>query len=133
MKYQNNRKRFPCEEVCPADFLTNEEIEKMQGQLESLKFNKEDWRKLLNCVHCNECGTDNERALLLNEYIKRGNEYPTLDAIRKNFREFDTPYATNQMRIRIPSNIQKESKTYFLWGAYQQFGFQDIRSMLLNI
>ena len=51
------RKKYPTEEVAPEDFLDNDEITRMIKEKDSFKFNQEDGAKLLNCVHCNECGT----------------------------------------------------------------------------
>jgi len=117
MKYPENRNKFPCVEAFPEDFLTNDEIEKYIKNIDSINFKKDDWKKLLNCVHCNECGTSHERALLLNKYVESRFEYPDLENIQKNFQMFDTPYPTNQMRIKIPPNISSESDTLFFMGC----------------
>ncbi|MBD3351809.1 MAG: hypothetical protein GF364_10020 [Candidatus Lokiarchaeota archaeon] len=117
MKYPEGRKKYPCEEVCPEDFLTNDQIEEMIKNKDKLQFKKSDWKKLFNCVHCNECGTSEERSTLLNEFINQGLTYPGLEDIKNCFEEYGTPYPTNEMRVRFPEGIPQESDTLFFMGC----------------
>lgn len=117
MDYPKNRKRYPCEEVCPEDFISDEIIKQMIENKSKNIYSYEDWRRIFNCVHCNECNLSSERMAVLKDYLDAGFRYPGYEEILNNFQKFDTPYSTNQMRINKPKNIAKESKTLFFMGC----------------
>ncbi|MHA1699605.1 MAG: heterodisulfide reductase-related iron-sulfur binding cluster [Promethearchaeota archaeon] len=111
------RKRYPTEEVDPENFLDNEKIIYYLENRDNFKFKQDDWIRLLNCVHCNECGTSNERALLNRKFLDDGNEIPGLNEMIENFRQFNSPFATNKMRIHVPDGIPRSSHRLFFMGC----------------
>ncbi|MHA1996486.1 MAG: heterodisulfide reductase-related iron-sulfur binding cluster [Promethearchaeota archaeon] len=113
----SSRKKYPTEEVEPENFLDNDEIKRLLETRDAYKFKQEDWIKLLNCVHCNECGTSEDRAALNEKFLKDGNEIPGLEQMSKNFLENGTPYKSNKMRIKRPEGIPSESDTLFFMGC----------------
>lgn len=112
-----NRNKYPTEEVEPDDFLDNDEIKRLLEAKDTYKFKQEDELKLLNCVHCNECGTSEERVQLNQKFLEDGNKIRNLDKMVENFVNYQTPYPTDKMRIRKPEGIQEESKTLFFMGC----------------
>mgnify|MGYP006282330389 CR=1 FL=1 len=113
----DKRKDYPCEEVCPEDFLTNDEVKELLDTKNEFKFQQEDGKKLLNCVHCNECETSEERISLNRKFLEDGNEIHNLDVMMENFREYGTPYESNEMRIKIPKKVPKSSDRLFFMGC----------------
>ncbi|MHA1848510.1 MAG: hypothetical protein ACTSYS_15970 [Promethearchaeota archaeon] len=101
----SSRKKYPPGKGGPETFLDNDEIKRLLDTRDAYKFKQEDWIKLLNCVHCNERGTSEERAALNEKFLKDGNEIPGLEQMSKNFLENGTPYKSNKMRIKRPEMI----------------------------
>lgn len=113
----SKRDKYPCKEVEPETFLENDEVEKYCKDLENTQFTQDDFEKLYNCVHCNECGTSEERARLNDKFLRDDNTMPGLKEVLVNFRENGTPYQSNKMRIRRPDGIPGESDTLFFMGC----------------
>lgn len=113
----NDRKRNPTEEVEPENFLDNDEVLRLLETHENYKFAQVDYLKLLNCVHCNACGTSEERCQLNHKFLEDGNEIEGLAEMIVSIEKFGTPYSTDKMRIRKPQGIPKESKTLYFMGC----------------
>lgn len=112
-----HRDKYPTREVDPDNFLENEEINSMLDRTDEFTFTQEDWVKLLNCVHCNECETSEERARLNQKFLEDGNTIPGLEAMIHNFKKNGTPYHKNEMRITKPEGIPASSDTLFFMGC----------------
>ena len=54
----------PCREIDPDHFITNEEVKWLIENQEKYIFTQEDYLRLYNCIHCNDCGTSEERFFL---------------------------------------------------------------------
>ncbi len=113
----NDRKNYPTEEVEPENFLDNDEVMRLLESRENYKFKQEDYLKLLNCVHCNACGTSEERCQLNHKFLEDGNEIEGLTEMISSFEKYGTPYSTDKMRIRRPEGIPEESKTLYFMGC----------------
>ncbi|UCE14379.1 MAG: hypothetical protein JSV04_04175, partial [Candidatus Heimdallarchaeota archaeon] len=96
----NDRKKYPTEEVEPENFLDNDEIMRLLETRKDYKFEQEDYLKLLNCVHCNACGTSEERCQLNHKFLEDGNKIEGFDEMKASFENYRTPYSTDKMRIR---------------------------------
>ncbi|MFX0123387.1 MAG: heterodisulfide reductase-related iron-sulfur binding cluster [Candidatus Hodarchaeota archaeon] len=113
----NDRKKYPTEEVEPENFLDNDEVMRLLETRENYDFKQEDFLKLLNCVHCNACGTSEERCQLNHKFLEDGNEIEGLAEMIASFGKYGTPYSTDKMRIRRPEGILEDSKTLYYMGC----------------
>jgi Fe-S oxidoreductase len=109
------RHNYPSKHVDPGNFLENDEVARMLEPGE--KVSEEDSQKIFNCVHCNECGTSHDRAMLTNKFIESGCTFEGRDEIERNFKANDTPYQSNKMRIRVPPGIPETSDRLFFMGC----------------
>ncbi|MBN1802662.1 MAG: (Fe-S)-binding protein [Candidatus Lokiarchaeota archaeon] len=117
LKYPTDRKKYPTEEIDPNNFYPDDEVKEMVRDLDLLRFSQEDFKKLYNCVHCGLCETEMERIKLKQEFLKQGFTIQGLEEMRRCFHDFRTPYPTNQMRIKRPPGIPKESETLYFMGC----------------
>ena len=113
----NDRKKYPTEEVEPENFLDNDEVMRLLETRKNYEFKQKDYLKLLNCVHCNACGTSEERCQLNHKFLEDGNEIEGLTEMITSFEKYSTPYSTDKMRIRKPEGILEESKTLYFMGC----------------
>lgn len=111
------RHPYPCKHVDPATFLDNDEVKALVARGEACTFTQDDYLGLYNCVHCNECGTSEERALLNTRFLDQGNTMPGLPEVLVNFRANGTPYQSNKMKIKRPAGIPARSDTLFFMGC----------------
>ena len=111
------RKNYPTDEVDPKNFLSDEEVQELIKNKESYTFQQDDYFKLYNCVHCGECDTEIERMELKKKFLDDGNTFEEHDAMIECFEEYRSPYPTNDMRIKKPEGIPKESNTLFFMGC----------------
>ncbi|HME52304.1 MAG TPA: (Fe-S)-binding protein [Candidatus Lokiarchaeia archaeon] len=109
------RRNFPSECVDPTNFLENEDVEKLLNSSEPLT--QDDALKIFNCVHCNECTTSDARARLMKKYVDEGNSFEGMEELVQNFKQHDTPYQTNKMRIKLPKGIPETSDRLFFMGC----------------
>ncbi len=109
------RHNYPSKHVDPGNFLENEDVARMLEPGE--KFSQDDARKVFNCVHCNECGTSHERALLTKKFVESGCTFEGRDELEQNFKDNDTPYQSNKMRIRVPPGVPETSDRLFFMGC----------------
>lgn len=109
--------KCPSKEVDPENFLENRDIINLIETKDSYKFEKDYELKLLDCVHCNECLTSEERCQLNHKFLEDGNKIEGLDEMVESIKTFGTPYGTDQMRIKPPERIPKESKTLYYMGC----------------
>jgi len=109
------RHNYPSKHVDPGNFLENDEVSRMLGPGETIS--QDDAPSIYNCVHCNECGTSHERALLAKKFIDNGFTFDGKDELERNFKGTDTPYQSNKMRIRPPPGIPERSDRLFFMGC----------------
>lgn len=109
------RENYPSKHVDPDNFLENDDVARIlePGHVMS----QDDAQKVFNCVHCNECGTSHERALLTKKFIEAGCTFEGRDELELNFKGTDTPYQSNKMRIHVPPGIPEKSDRLFFMGC----------------
>jgi Fe-S oxidoreductase len=110
--------KCPCREVDPDNFITNEEVYELLSSKKRYKFSQEDYLRLYNCIHCNACGTAEERFLLKEKYLKDGNEIKGLREILANFEQYQSPFIHNKSRIKPIEGIPLESTTLLYLGCF---------------
>jgi len=108
----------PCEIVDPDNFLTNQEVLNLLQDANSYSFKQEDYYKLYNCVHCGACGTQSERFLLKQKFLKDGNKIEGLNSIIEALKVYGTPFTKNKSRIKLPEGISNESETLLYFGCF---------------
>jgi len=111
------RENFPTKEVDPDNFIEDNEVEEMIENLTEVTFNQDDFYKLYNCVHCGECDTEEERIALKEKFIADGNTFEEKNEMIENFEKYRSPYPSNEMRIKKPQGISKDSDILFFMGC----------------
>ncbi|TFG22468.1 MAG: (Fe-S)-binding protein, partial [Promethearchaeota archaeon] len=111
------RKNFPTDEVDSKNFLSDDQVKKLIDDRDSIKFKKDDYYKLYNCVHCGECDTEDLRIKLKEKYLKDGNTFEGLEEMKEFFEKYRSPYPSNKMRIKKPEEIPKNSDTLLFMGC----------------
>ena len=129
--------KCPCKEVDPDNFLTNDQVEKLIATINSYKFTQEDYLKVYNCIHCNDCGTAEERFILKHKFLNDGNKIEGLDDVISTIEEYGTPFKLNKSRIKPISGVKKESKTLLYLGCFTKvktpkYGENLVRYLLKN-
>jgi len=110
--------KCPCKEVDPDNFLTNEQVEELITTMNSYKFTQGDYLKVYNCIHCNDCGTAEERFILKHKFLKDGNKIEGLEDVISTIEKYGTPFKFNKSRIKTISGVKKESKTLLYLGCF---------------
>jgi len=110
--------KCPCQEVDPENFITNEEVKTLLKNKDSYKFEQQDYYRLYNCIHCNDCGTSEERFILKQKFLTDGNIIEGLNETISNLERFKTPFIKNKSRIKIPETVAKESNTLLFFGCF---------------
>ena len=106
----------PCREADPDHFITNEEVKNL---LESdYKFKQEDYLRVYNCIHCNDCGTSEERFQLKERFLKDGGKIEGLTDTIKALETLGTPFTKNKSRVKVPEDIPKTSETLLYFGCF---------------
>ncbi|MEJ2248760.1 MAG: (Fe-S)-binding protein [Candidatus Lokiarchaeota archaeon] len=115
--FPKGREHYPTKEVDPINFLEDNDIKQMVENIDDINFKKEDFLKLYNCVDCAECDTEEERILLKQKYLEKGYTFNGWEEMQQCFKDYRTPYPTNEMRMKIPEEVPKESDTLFFMGC----------------
>lgn len=110
--------KCPCQEVDPDNFITNEEVRHLIENRDNYKFQQQDYFRLDNCIHCNDCGTSEERFILKHKFLTDGNSIDGLDINIDNIERYKTPFIRNKNRIKIPNAVSKESNTLLYFGCF---------------
>lgn len=108
----------PCRDVDPVNFLTNEDVIELLKNKDKFKFKQEDYYRLYNCIHCGACGTQFERFLLKQKFLKDGNKIEGLDENIETLLKFGTPFKYNKSRIKILEGINDNSRTLLYFGCF---------------
>ena len=110
--------KCPCREIDPEHFVTNEEVKNLLANKKKIKFTQDDYFKLYNCIHCNDCGTAEERFLLKEKFLKDGNQIEGLDEVLETFEKYNSPFTQNKSRIKPVEGIPLESTTLLYLGCF---------------
>lgn len=111
------RENYPTEEIDPNNFIKDEEVKIMVENIDNIKFSQDDFYKLYNCVHCGECETEKERVLLKEKFVADGYTFEEKNEMIENFKNFRSPYPSNEMRIKRLDGIPENSDTLFFMGC----------------
>ncbi|TFG03939.1 MAG: (Fe-S)-binding protein [Promethearchaeota archaeon] len=109
--------KCPCREIDPENFLSNEEILELLSK-KDFNFEEQDYYKIFNCIHCNACGTSEERFLLKEKFLKHGCKIKGLNEIISNFEKFKSPFIHNKSRVKSIQGISPESNTLLYLGCF---------------
>jgi len=105
-----------CREADPDHFITNEELKHL---IESnYTFNQDDYLRVYNCIHCNDCNTSEERFMLKERFLKDGGIIEGLNDVIKALETFGTPFTKNKSRVKIPSGIPNKSDSLLYLGCF---------------
>lgn len=107
-----------CREVDPDHFISNEEVKWLIENQDSYQFNQDDFLKLYNCIHCNDCGTSDERFVLKKKFLEDGGKINGLDDTINALLKYGTPFTKNKSRVRIIETIPKVSDTLLYLGCF---------------
>jgi Fe-S oxidoreductase len=110
--------KCPCQEIDPENFITNEQVEWLINNQKKYKFKQEDYLKLYNCIHCNDCGTSEQRFILKQKFLKDGNKIEGLNHNIETILKYGTPFQYNKSRIKHIDDISKESTTLLYLGCF---------------
>ena len=58
-----------CREADPEHFIENDELKWLIENQEEFKFTQEDYLRVYNCIHCNDCGTAADRFILKKKFL----------------------------------------------------------------
>lgn len=106
----------PCREADPDHFITNEEVKRL---IESnYTFKQDDYLRVYNCIHCNDCGTSEERFILKERFLKDGGIIEGLKDTINALETYGTPFTKNKSRVKIPSGIPNKSDTLLYLGCF---------------
>ena len=108
----------PCRDVAPDNFIENEEVKFLLDNRKNYRFTQQDYNRLYNCIHCNDCGTSEERFILKQKFLKDGNNIEGLEEVIKTFENYGTPFPQNKTRIKPIEGISKESDTLLYLGCF---------------
>lgn len=111
------RENYPTKEIDPENFITDEQVRQMINNIDEIEFTKDDHYRIYNCVDCGECDTEEDRIRLKQKYLEQGYTFDDIKNMRECFEKYRTPYPMNQMRIKIPDGILKDSETLFFMGC----------------
>ena len=108
----------PCQEADPEHFITNDEIKWLIEHQDEYHFTQEDYLRVYNCIHCNDCGTTNERFILKEKFLRDGNKIEGLEDTIKNLETLGTPFIHNKSRVKFSDNIPENSHTLLYMGCF---------------
>ena len=113
----NEDYKCPCQEIDPEHFLTNEEVYLILSR-KNHNFNQEDYLSVFNCIHCNACGTSEERFLIKEKYLEDGNQIEGLKEILISFEKYKSPFIQNKSRVAPIEGIPSESSVLLYLGCF---------------
>ncbi len=112
-----DRENYPTKEIEPENFISDQKVKELVNNVENIKFEKKDFYKIYNCIHCGECPTEEKRIQLKQIFLKQGYSFEGWEELVDNFKKYRTPYPTNKMRIKLPEGIPEDSTTLFFMGC----------------
>lgn len=108
----------PCQEADPDHFIINEEVKWLVDHQGEYQFSQKDYLRVYNCIHCNACGTTNERFILKEKFLRDGNKIEGLKATVKNLETHGTPFILNKSRVKHFEGISENSNTLLYMGCF---------------
>ncbi len=108
----------PCREADPDHFITNDELNWLIEHQEEYKFSQDDFLKVYNCIHCNECGTTTERFVLKEKFLRDGNKIDGLKDMIKALQINGTPFTQNKSRVKYNEKDLEKSTTLLYLGCF---------------
>lgn len=129
--------KCPCQEIDPENFITNEQVDWLINNQKKYKFQQNDYLKLYNCIHCNDCGTSEQRFILKQKFLKDGNKIEGLNHTIEPLVKYGTPFRYNKSRIKKIEGISKDSTTLLYLGCFTtvktpRYGESIIKYLLQN-
>ncbi|TFG29176.1 MAG: (Fe-S)-binding protein [Promethearchaeota archaeon] len=108
----------PCREADPDHFINNEEVKWLIENQDKYTFKQKDYLRIYNCIHCNDCGTSEERFVLKEKFLDDGGKIEGLKNTIDTLETYGTPFSKNKSRVRIPEKIPKKSDTLLYLGCF---------------
>lgn len=108
----------PCREADPDHFITNKDVDWLIEHPEEYTFTQEDYLRVYNCIHCNDCGTADKRFILKEKFLKDGGKIEGLEDTIKTILTLGTPFKDNNSRVKIPNGIPTRSDTLLYLGCF---------------
>jgi Fe-S oxidoreductase len=127
----NSSEDCPCKKISPNDFLENAEIDHILND-PNVTFTQKDAHRLLNCVHCNDCGSSDKRVALNRKFREAGFEFKDSKIIRESFQKTNTPFPVITRRVKVPPEVPKTSKTLFYMGCLSTFRTPELTNHALQ-
>jgi Fe-S oxidoreductase len=107
-----------CREVDPDNFITNEEVAWLIKNQDKYTFTQKDYLRIYNCIHCNDCGTSEQRFILKEKFLKDGNKIKGLENTIKALETHGSPFIKNKSRVRVPDDVPDQSDTLLYLGCF---------------
>ncbi len=108
----------PCRKADPDHFLTNEQVLKLLATEADYSFSQEDYLSVYNCIHCNDCGTSEQRFELKRKFLKDGNSIDGLTKTLDTILKYGTPFSMNKSRVKHLEGVKKSSNTLLYLGCF---------------
>jgi Fe-S oxidoreductase len=108
----------PCREADPDHFIPNDEVKWLIENQDKYTFKQDDFLRIYNCIHCNDCGTSEDRFLLKEKFLKDGGKIERLDETINTFLTHGTPFIKNKSRVKVPEGIPNDSETLLYLGCF---------------
>jgi Fe-S oxidoreductase len=108
----------PCREADPDHFISNEEVKWLIKNQDKYTFKQEDFLRIYNCIHCNDCGTSEDRFLLKKKFLEDGGKIEGLDDTIDALLTHGTPFIKNKSRVKVPEGILNNAETLLYLGCF---------------
>ena len=106
----------PCREADPDHFITNEEVKQLINS--TYTFNQDDYLRVYNCIHCNDCNTSEDRFILKQRFLNDGGIIEGLKDTINALETYGTPFTKNKSRVKVPSGIPSNSEVLLYLGCF---------------
>ena len=118
-----NYKPIKDREICPTKEVDEEHF--IEADLawffhlfpHLFKRNEKNFKEIFNCVHCNGCHTSNSRYYLKRKLQESGFMAKDTQLMMESFKEYKTPFFTNQYKLKIPEVVPKKSDKLVFMGC----------------
>jgi len=106
----------PCREADPDHFITNEEVKQLINS--TYTFKQDDYLRVYNCIHCNDCNTSEDRFILKQRFLNDGGIIEGLKDTINALETYGTPFTKNKSRVKVPSGIPSNSEVLLYLGCF---------------
>jgi Fe-S oxidoreductase len=107
-----------CREADPEHFIENDEVKWLIENQDKYTFKQKDYLRIYNCIHCNDCGTSEERFLLKEKFLEDGGNIDGLTDTISALETYGSPFSKNKSRVRIPEGVPEKSDTLLYLGCF---------------